>query len=345
MPSRLRAALAGRIPGLDLARAVAIIGMVGAHVGDRGTRGPDSDGWPWLWVTEGRSAALFAVLAGVTISLMVRRSESPPGHTVVRIAVRGSILIALGYALDLLGTPIDIVLTNLGLMFFMVLPFLRWPRTALVLLAALAIGAGTTVARAAEGGLDGWPVIEKLVSTHYPAVAWVGYVLIGMAVGRAPLARGATAGWLLIIGTFVTVVGYGEGLLLGSPTPWSLMAGDTWASVTPHSNTIWEMTGNIGLALVIIGVCLALAAPSRLAAPFLAFGSMSLTMYTAHVLVIWWVGDAMVYRPSNVAFVVLTLGLVAVSAVWRTWLGPGPLERALTRGSSWCANALIKPAA
>lgn len=343
MASRLRAALAGRIPGLDLARAIAIIGMVAAHVGDRGTRGPDTEGWHWLWVTEGRSAALFAVLAGVTISLMVRRSQVPHGHTVIRIAVRGSVLIALGYALDLLGTPVDIVLTNLGLIFFMVLPFLRWPRTALVLLAGLAIGAGSTVARAAEDSLDNWPVFERLVSTHYPAVAWVGYVLIGMAVGRAPLARGVTAGWLLLSGALLTVVGYGEGLILGSPTPWSLEDGQTWASVTPHSNTIWEMTGNTGIALVVIGVCLALATTSRFIAPLLAFGSMSLTMYTLHVLVIWWVGDAMVYRPSNVAFVVLTLGLIAVATAWRSWLGPGPLERALTRGSSWCADALTHP--
>ena len=343
MRGRLRAALAGRIPGLDLARAIAIIGMVAAHVGDRGTRGPDSAGWHWLWVTEGRSAALFAVLAGVTISLMARRSEAPPAHTVAKVAVRGSVLIALGYALDLLGTPVDIVLTNLGLIFFMVLPFLRWPRTALALLAALAICAGSTVARAAEGGLDGWPVLERLVSTHYPAVAWIGYVLIGMAVGRAPLARGVTAGWLLIIGAFLTVVGYGEGLLLGSPPPWSLEEGQTWASVTPHSNTMWEMTGNVGIALVVLGVCLALATTSRFIAPLLAFGSMSLTMYTLHVLVIWWVGEPIVYQPSNVAFVVLTLGLVAGAALWRTWLGPGPLERALTRGSSWCADALTNP--
>lgn len=343
MASRLRAALAGRIPGLDLARAIAIIGMVAAHVGDRGTRGHDTVGWHWLWVTEGRSAALFAVLAGVTITLMARRAQLPLGHTAIRIAVRGSVLIALGYTLDLLGTPVDIVLTNLGLIFFMVLPFLRWPRTALILLAGLAIGAGSPIARAAEGSLDGWPVFEELVSTHYPAVTWVGYVLVGMAVGRAPLARGATAGWLLVVGALLTVAGYGEGLILGSPTPWSLTDGETWAAVTPHSNTIWEMTGNTGIALMALGVCLALATTSRLIAPLLAFGSMSLTMYTLHVLVIWWVGEELVYTPSNVAFVALTLGLIAVAALWRRWLGPGPLERALTRGSSWCADALARP--
>ena len=343
MPGRLRAALAGRIPGLDLARAIAIIGMVAAHVGDRGTRGPDTDGWAWLWVAEGRSSALFAVLAGVTISLMARRSQRPPSHTVVRVAVRGTVLIALGYALDLFGTPVDIVLTNLGLIFIIVLPVMYWPRTALAALAALAIGAGTIVARAAESGLDNWPVLEKLVSTHYPAVAWVGYVLVGMAVGRAPLARGATAGWLLLSGVVLTVAGYGEGMVLGSAAPWSIRDGETWAAVTPHANTMWEMLGNIGVSLVVLGVCLALAVTSRVLAPLLAFGSMSLSMYTAHVLVIWWVGDDIVYRPSNGAFVALTLSLIAVAALWRTWLGAGPLERGLTRGSQWCADVLIEP--
>lgn len=349
MAGRLRAALAGRIPGLDLARAVAIAGMIAAHVGDDGSRAPDREGWRWLWVADGRSSALFAVLAGVTISIMARR-VTPAGmapasraHTVVRIAVRGAMLIALGYVLDRLDTPIDVVLTNLGLMFILVLPALHLPRTAQLALATLAMTAGSTVARAASDGLDGWPVLEKLVSHHYPAASWAGYLLVGMAVGRTPLARGTTAAWLAASGAALTLAGYVEGMVLGSPPPWSRTPGETWASVTPHANTTWELVGNTGWALLVIGACLAVARPSRALAPVLAFGSMSLTVYTAHLVVIWWVGDAMVWQPSNVAFVVLTLALIAAAAAWRAWVGPGPLERGLTLVSNRSAAVLTRP--
>lgn len=54
--------MTSRIAGLDVARGLAILGMVAAHVGDDAST--DGVGWPWLVATHGRSSALFAVLAG-----------------------------------------------------------------------------------------------------------------------------------------------------------------------------------------------------------------------------------------------------------------------------------------
>lgn len=316
--------------------------MMGAHIGDRGTRGPDTNGWPTLWLAEGRSSALFAVLGGVTIALMARRSTRGSAHTVVRIAVRGGLLIGLGYALEQLDTPPDVVLANLGVMFILVLPVIGWPRRALLALAALAFVAGSVVARAADGRLDGWPVLETLVSHHYPAVSWVGYVLVGMAVGRAPLARGTIAAWLAGVGALTMLAGYGVGMRWGSPPPWSTTPGAAWTSVTPHSGTVLELVGNTGCALVVLGFSLAVVRTTRWFAPLLAFGSMSLTMYSAHLVMIWWASDAVVWRPSNVTYVTWTVALVAAASLWRAWLGAGPLERVMTRCSTWCANTSIR---
>lgn len=338
---RLRASLAGRVPGLDLARALAIIGMIAAHIGDAGTRGYDADGWRWLWVCDGRSSALFAVLAGVAISLMARRDPVSPAHAAVRIAVRGAALIALGYALDRLGTPVDVVLANLGLMFVLVLPAIRWPTPAQLAAAAVAFTVGAALARAASDGLDGWPVLEKLVSHHYPAVAWSGYLLVGMAVGRARLDAGA-ARMLAAWGAAAALLGYAGGIALGGAAPWADVPTGSWADATPHANTTFELVGNAGVAVAVIGVCVALARATRLLAPLIAFGTMSLTAYTAHLVVIWWVGDAIVWHPSNVAFVSLTVALIAACAAWRAWVGPGPLERGLTLASGAVADAAVR---
>jgi hypothetical protein len=58
-----------RVVGLDVARALAIIGMFGAHVGvvaDDVGSSPST----WLGVVNGRSSILFAVLAGVAVALL-----------------------------------------------------------------------------------------------------------------------------------------------------------------------------------------------------------------------------------------------------------------------------------
>ena len=59
-----------RLVGLDVARALAVLGMFAAHTA------PGS----WLYtIAEGRAAALFAVLAGVSIALMSGGSQPSEG--------------------------------------------------------------------------------------------------------------------------------------------------------------------------------------------------------------------------------------------------------------------------
>ena len=319
--------------------------MFAAHIGDAGTRGSDTDGWRWLWIADGRSSAIFAVLAGITVSLLAAKDLAGPAHAAARVATRGALLMAAGYLLDALGTPVDVILTNLGLMFVLVIPLMRLRPPLLLAASVAAATIGSFVARQETDRLDGWPVIEKLVSEHYPAIAWAGYVLVGMAVGKLDIQAHRTALGLTCGGAVTAVASYGLGILWGGATPWSDVGarspvGAAWASVAPHSTTTFEIIGNAGVALAVIGACVAAARPSLGLLPLLSFGSMSLTMYTAHVLIIAAVGSAIVWEPSNEAFVVTTLALVAVATVWRVVAGSGPLERLVTRASTAVADAL-----
>lgn len=343
----LASAWNGRLAGLDAARALALVGMFAAHVGDAGTRGQDTDGWRWLWVADGRSSALFAVLAGVTISLMGAKAGTHHlRHTAARIAVRGGVLIVAGYVLDALDTPVDAILTNLGLMFLLVIPAMRWRAGAQAAAGALILIGGGAGFMAVEGFARGIPIVEKFASQHYPALAWTGYLLVGMAVGRLPLRTSRAAGQLITAGAGVAVAAYGIGAVLGGALPWAdarvaHFSEPAWASVAPHANTPFELVGNTGVALLLIGVCLLISRPSAFTFPVLAFGSMSLTMYTAHLVVIAVVGDEMVWQPSNVALVVMTLALLVAATVWRVAAGAGPLERLLTSASSRTADAAV----
>lgn len=344
-PSRIASVSAwpGRIVGLDLARAAAIIGMLAAHVGDSGARGDDANGWAWLWIADGRPSAVFAVLAGVTVILIARGDPTGLAHAQVRVAVRGVILVGAGMALGALGTPVAVILTHLGVMMLLVIPAVQWRTHTLFVAGGVVLIAGTLAYHTVANAADGVPVIFTLTSTHYPAVAWTGYLLVGMGIGRLPLRELRTARLLTWIGTLVTVGGYGFGAIAGSSAPWQAPDGPWWASLEAHSTSPAEMVGNTGVALLMIGVCLLVARRSALFFPALAFGSMSLSAYTAQIVVIAIVGDQIVWQPSNVSFAALTLALMAGATVWRVAAGSGPLERLMTFASARVADAVVGP--
>ena len=91
-----------RLPGIDVARALAIFGMIAAHVAS----GPSSvsimDPSTYPALVHGRPAVLFALLAGVSISLMTGRGERPTSVNDVR-----------GIRLKLIGRALAIFLIGL----------------------------------------------------------------------------------------------------------------------------------------------------------------------------------------------------------------------------------------
>ncbi|WP_062464402.1 heparan-alpha-glucosaminide N-acetyltransferase domain-containing protein [Demequina soli] len=332
---------AARVAGLDVARGLAVLGMVAAHVGADGERG-DGEPWPWLVAAHGRPSALFAVLAGVTMSLMLahaggRHDARAVRRTRARVATRAGLLVLLGGILVTLSTGVDIILVNLGLMMLMALPLLRAPSWVLLAGAGLALAVGRVVVLAVRP--DGWwetmPVVGRLWSLHYPALAWIGYVLLGVAVGRLALTSGRVQAWLAAAGLSVALATVTVSLVAGGGEVTGLVA---------HSYTPVEMTHNAGVAVAVIAACCWAAPRARtLLSPVEALGSMALTAYTVQVIVIAFVGSAMVYEPSNVALVALEAALLAGAWAWRrVGLGQGPLERVLTVASDAAGDSAVR---
>ena len=125
-------ALAGRLVGVDVARGLAVLGMFAAHM------------WPRELLDErvfdGRSAILFATLAGVSLGLATGGARRAPGPAWPRlgasIALRAGLLVLLGVVLQAWNPYVLVILPYYGVMFLLLLPLLRAPRAVVALVGA-----------------------------------------------------------------------------------------------------------------------------------------------------------------------------------------------------------------
>ena len=292
-------------------------------------------------MADGRSAAAFALLAGVsaaflsgglTPSASLRRARA-------RIVARAALIGLIGVALMALGTPVAVILPGYALMFVALTGTLRWPRRALVGTAVAVVLVGPPVVQAAR--LAGLPerssVAELVVGEYYPALVWIAYLLVGLAVGRSDLSAPIVRRVLLGAGTACVLVGYGTSAaamrLVQDPALRALLTAE------PHADTATEVVGNTGVVLVALVACLAIAerAP-RLVTPVAATGALALTAYATHIVVLAALGPGVVVAPRTsvwLAFVVVTL---VATTVWRLQWGRGPFERLLHGVSSWVGD-------
>jgi uncharacterized membrane protein YeiB len=319
-----------RIPGLDVARGLAILGMLAAH-----TLPGDGDAF-----YDGRSSIVFATLAGISLGLMTGGEHPAPRAAATRdrarlsIAIRALLLIALGLSLWLLGTNIAIILDSYGFLFLVCVPLLfvnRWMLGILAVLCALvgprvveAITSATSPTGAAPVSPDNPLIIPvSWLDSYYPAPVWLAYVLAGLAIARFGVTRPRVQRFMIIGGVALAALGYGFSSAIGAP-------------VEAHSDTTAEAISSGALALAVIGLLVAgvgriIGGPGRmLVRPLVSAGSMPLSIYTVQVLVIAAV-DATNPRPHDDAFswmlfACLALGSLVFAVAWRTFFSQGPLE-------------------
>ena len=119
-----------RIVGLDVARSLAIIGMIVIHMA--------SLLWSTKVILSGLPASLFAIIAGATMMIIGRNYTSA---TFLRLIARGALIILIGLALLPVGGQIQVVLIVMGLVMILVswMPALgTWWRLGLFIAATIA---------------------------------------------------------------------------------------------------------------------------------------------------------------------------------------------------------------
>lgn len=210
-------AKAPRIAGVDIARGLVLIGMFSVHVSIF-SQNPNEDvpGWIIWWLTApaGRSAVMFMLLAGVSLSIIQKRHKLSATDSAIR--KRGLALLVGGLLLTTVVWPWSI-LEHYG-MLFLIAPWLLALRTRhLAGVAAVSLIAGPLLliytptwqhkTIIASGALS-WllnTVYSLWIGGFYPLVVWLGIFAVGIIVGRLDLRSKKTGIRLAVIG-FAAVV-------------------------------------------------------------------------------------------------------------------------------------------
>jgi uncharacterized membrane protein len=215
--------MSDRLLGVDAARGTALLGMVAVHV----LPPTDPDGSRSLvdLVASGRSAATFAVLAGVGVALATggRRPRRGQERARSRVAllVRALLLGLVGLALGSVESGLAVILAYYAVLFVIAAGVLG-VRPARLAGAALAVAVVVPVVSFAVR--DALPDPDRanptfaalaepaellsllLLTGYYPALAWTAYLLVGLAVGRLQLARTRVAAGIALTGALLALL-------------------------------------------------------------------------------------------------------------------------------------------
>lgn len=214
-----------RSVGVDAARGFALLGMFAVHL----LPAAHADGTPTLqWqILAGNAASLFAVLAGVSLAFGSGADRPVTGvqlnRSRVNVAVRGLLLIALGFGINEIGLAAFDILPYFGVMFLLALPFLPLRAHTLIITGTILIIAMPVVRFLLHQQLTGLGVYPEvvfstlvqdplgvastlLITGTYPVLTWFGLVCLGMGIGRLPLHYTTPRMLIIVIGALAVLI-------------------------------------------------------------------------------------------------------------------------------------------
>ncbi|MBD7996331.1 DUF1624 domain-containing protein [Arthrobacter sp. Sa2CUA1] len=374
-----------RFTGIDAARGIALIGMMAIHVLPEVS---DDYGPTWSWsLFAGKSAALFALLAGVTLALSAGGVRPKRGLDLAAVrrgtAVRAVIVGAIGLTVAYIDMPAFIILAYYGVMFLLAVPLLGLSARTLFAAAAGFAILGPTLMALLRGYLpapgfdptftalftDPWQTVTQLLLTGtYPAIPWMAYICAGLAIGRLRLGEWKTQTAILVAGAGTALAAaLVSALLLGplggleqivAATPdmdteavrdvliWGpsgyLPTTTFWwfAILAPHSTTPLDLLYTIGVAAAVLGAMLLLSrVAERYLLPLAAAGSMTLTLYTGHLLIL---GSGFYEDQPEVSLVLQVAAVIAFALIWRRFHSQGPLEELVGKAAGAARRRVLE---
>jgi uncharacterized protein len=366
------ASRSNRIDGFDLARALAVMGMV--VVNFSAIMGITV--YPSIWMGAavdfiyGRAATLFVILAGVSLSLMSAKWEhqdGTPGQQTY-LMKRCALLLVAGtvqsfwWTADILHVYALFIALGAWMMHLSTRALERW--TLASVLISLPVSAALTVSYDLSDSIafvdhQHWAVrllLDYATSRYYPLFPWITFLLVGMLLGRMERNGGFNCRLWAVVGVLVCVAT-------------EVFSASMMAWVEQHD---WEIEGNWWIvflrsesfpvtplfifssgagALAVISLCkeaLRHRFAARCMGAVIAFGRLSLTVYVTHLLfaiaLTRWItehnGTPDAAYMFNAAGLYCSAGILA-SALWLRSFKRGPLEALFHRlaGGRWS----IKP--
>lgn len=341
-----------RILGLDIARGLAILGMIYLHLGH--------PLWQTKVILSGLPAALFAVIAGVTMMLIwtnatarataqahnaaqvqiqtpthagtertaperasAGANNAPTAQTIAKLAARGALITLIGLALLPAGGEIQVVLVVLGATMLATAWVPPLPTGAKVALLLIATAAAT------------WRYAPLELPLPYPHLAWVAYILAGMILFDVYVGKDGTgAGGVTKITTAIACLAAAVGFYLRFQTD---LPG--WARATGHTGVLGEIVLSIAVAAIVLHLSLIVGRRVKATNPLVALGSMALTVYILHVLsALWWQTHVSLHSDLwAAAFIAAFLAFawawkkLAAGSARKLFAGQGPAERCVAQ--------------
>ncbi|HEV7344509.1 MAG TPA: heparan-alpha-glucosaminide N-acetyltransferase domain-containing protein [Devosia sp.] len=328
-----------RIEGIDMARALALMGMLAVHFGPTNDR---SLAGQLYALPHGRASVLFVVLAGIGVSLLAR---SDVARARWRLAGFALVLLPLGLTLELLDNRVAVILHHYAAFFLLGAVALRLPTSPLLGAALVMTVLGPAVYFA---GRAEWPDLftrssvslwrdpvtigrALLISGPYPLLTWAGALLWGMYLGRKDLRSPRLAAVLVGCGIAVAVgtvlASNGLTAMLGRPAGFDDFR--VLLTTRAHSQMPLWLVQAMASASAVLGLSLLLArVAGRLVTPLAMLGRMALSAYVLHLLILTGWPDLLRHGGVGHALTaVLSFSAVAalLAMLWRP-LGRGPLE-------------------
>lgn len=347
----------GRLAGLDVARGLALFGMV--VVNFKLAMGAEHAGSSWLQslvaVLDGRAVATFVVLAGVGASLGSARvwassdyGERRPAR--VKLVKRAAFLFVAGWLFYPIW-PADIL--HFYGVYLAVGAAVLFSSSRVLLTLAGGVVAVSVVFLLVGDPLANWDLAtyeyrnlltptgflrNLFLDGFHPVFPWLSFYLVGMVLGRTPLHDAAWRRKLFV--TSVVVVGMAEALSWWALGPKGLepdVAESSWRwflAVTPLPPFPLYLVAGVGTAVMVMCASMWLAdrLPQTVVAMVGATGQMVLTMYVAHVVIGLGVLEEMGrLENQSLAWAVWSATVFNVCALvaawlWRKRFRRGPLE-------------------
>ena len=363
-----------RLLGVDVTRGIALISMLAANTFEV----LNANGTPTIaaMTVTGRSATLFVMVAGISLAFISGGRHPVQGRA--RRAARTAIAVralliggVIGLSLGYFDQDLSIILPYYGLYFLLAIPLIGLrPRTLAWITGALVVVAPLIMLASFKLGMDapfdyltlsspftdpiGF-VTQLLITGDYPAIFYMAYICLGLAIGRLDLSSTKVAVRLLVGGLVLALTAwYTSSLIMfhlgglqhlqaagaadpGTPAAqvtnqivWDPNGVGSWwwlATRGHHSGTPFDMLHTIGVAIAVLGAVLLvtkLRVARRLLWPLGVAGAMTLTIYSAHAL---FLNSGLLSDNEYYAYIEQVAVALVFAVIWYRFMGQGPLER------------------
>jgi uncharacterized protein len=347
-----------RIVGIDVARALAIVGMI--LVNFKMVLGQEGETWlqPFLSLLEGKAAATFVVLAGVGIAFMTNSAIDSKSLDKIKIAKRRLLkraifLFVIGLSYIVIW-PADIL--HFYGIYMLIALLLIQSKPKIILFSAIVITLSYPLLILFFNYETGWNFANLeytdfwtlegffrnlFFNGFHPVVPWSAFILVGLWFGKQDLTNSKfvkkSALFSLIIFAIIQLISYlsisflSDESLMGKEELQSLLGTDPMPPLPVY------MISGSSIAIFIIAICILISKKferSFIIKTLTKTGQLALTFYVAHVILgmglIEEISDTKLGEHSltfSIVYgLVFSLGCIVFALIWMKYKKSGPLE-------------------